>query len=641
MAISLPQNFYVEKITLPVTAGAVNIYLSNAPTADSGILVISPRNSSKREIVRYTAKGADGSGDFVTVTLANRGLGGTTDQTHAIDEPVYMNVTAEHFDEIDQAIEQINQSGALDASTTTKGVSKLSVAPVDSQDPIAVGDNDPRIPSADSAAAAAGTVGTPSDTNRFVTQDTIWKEFDQEQALQDGIIQCGQAITTGNRNRVVQSWVPTFPKIRGVNLYKAADTGTFGGDVVVELFADNAGDPDTTILASVTISNADWQLIDVGEFEAVFSTEYQTLTVGDTYWVSVRCSTADSSNHINLGTDSTSSYTDGEMKFENPADGFVSQSADLYFRTLRGITGLIRGQLVQEFTATGTWNKIEGATAVIVEVWGAGGNGGSGASGSSPDGGGSAGGGGAYKKDFFAAKDIEDSVAVTVGSTNGESSQFGDHAIAYGGGAGRTASNSTDWGGGGGGGQLGQGQAGVADSANFPSNAALGGAPSVNPSRSESFGSWFDSFDNTGFGGGAAGHDRHGGSAYYGGGGGGSNGPWNGGNSFYGGGGGGGGGNSSSTTSGNGGGNGSWGGNGGGAAGGSGSTGQDGANGGPFQGGGGGTGGAAGVAGGRGGDGGIAGGGGGGGGYDTDLGGGSNGGGGAGGPGFVRVITIF
>jgi hypothetical protein len=418
MAISLPQNFFQEKITLPVSAGATNIYISNAPTADSGILVLSPANSSKREIVRFTAKGSDGSGAFITVTAANRGLGGTTDQSHSIDEPVFMNVTAEHFAEIDTAIEAINTNGALDASSTTKGIAKLSVAPVDPADPKAVGDNDPRIPNADVTAALLGTQSAPSASNRFITEETLWKEIDQEQSVQDSSIQSGQADTIGNRNNIVQSFTPSFDKIRGVKLNKQADAGTFVGDVVVELFANDAGNPDTaTVLATRTITNAEWVTIKEGEFEVLFTTEYTTMVVGDIYWIRVSTSTADSSNYINLGTDSGASYTDGELKFNNTTDGYVSQAADLYFKTLRGYTGLIRGLDIQEFSFSGVWKKPEGVTKgpVIVEIWGAGGSGGATKSLNDSYAYSTGGGGGAYVRMVMDIADLDATETVTVG----------------------------------------------------------------------------------------------------------------------------------------------------------------------------------------------------------------------------------
>lgn len=62
--------------------------------------------------------------------------------------------------------------GANDwASATNYGISKLSVAPASSTAPIAVGDNDTRIPTAAQIAAMAGTSGTPGSTNKFATEN--------------------------------------------------------------------------------------------------------------------------------------------------------------------------------------------------------------------------------------------------------------------------------------------------------------------------------------------------------------------------------------------------------------------------------------------------------------------------------------
>jgi hypothetical protein len=74
-------------------------------------------------------------------------------------------------------------AGGADASTTVKGISKLSVAPVSPTAPIAVGDNDARLPtaaqvgyiptSAQKDGLAATT--TPATTNLFVTQKDFQK----------------------------------------------------------------------------------------------------------------------------------------------------------------------------------------------------------------------------------------------------------------------------------------------------------------------------------------------------------------------------------------------------------------------------------------------------------------------------------
>lgn len=63
-------------------------------------------------------------------------------------------------------------SGAPDASTTVKGIIKTSVAPASPTSPIAVGDNDPRVPTSSQTAALVGnnTDIAVSASNKMVTQ---------------------------------------------------------------------------------------------------------------------------------------------------------------------------------------------------------------------------------------------------------------------------------------------------------------------------------------------------------------------------------------------------------------------------------------------------------------------------------------
>lgn len=149
--MNLPQDFFrTEVSTKWNTTIAGNFYISTLPTPENGYLVINPLSASKREIVRYTGKGTDGGGNYITIAAdADRGLGGTTAQTHEIGEPVRMNITSLHWQEVQDAVDAIVAAGAENASTTQKGFSKLSVAPASATEPIAVGTNDPRVPDAD------------------------------------------------------------------------------------------------------------------------------------------------------------------------------------------------------------------------------------------------------------------------------------------------------------------------------------------------------------------------------------------------------------------------------------------------------------------------------------------------------------
>jgi len=68
-------------------------------------------------------------------------------------------------------IDGVAIAGAPKATETVYGITKLSVAAVSPTAPIAVGDNDGRIPSQTENDALVGTSGTPSSTNKYVTND--------------------------------------------------------------------------------------------------------------------------------------------------------------------------------------------------------------------------------------------------------------------------------------------------------------------------------------------------------------------------------------------------------------------------------------------------------------------------------------
>lgn len=65
----------------------------------------------------------------------------------------------------------VDPSGAVHATTVVEGIVFMSTSPASSTHPIAVSDNDPRVPTQAENDALAGT-GTPSGSNKFVTADT-------------------------------------------------------------------------------------------------------------------------------------------------------------------------------------------------------------------------------------------------------------------------------------------------------------------------------------------------------------------------------------------------------------------------------------------------------------------------------------
>ena len=186
--------------------------------------------------------------------------------------------------------------------------------------------------------ALAGSSGVPSSTNKFVTQDnTSSATTDQTQTTQNGTVELGEANATTKKNKIAQSFIPTKTKIRGVNLYKSADLGTFTGTVTVSLQADNSGSPSGSALATKTFTNLQWIALPAGEFEVIFTSEYAGMTAGSLYWVVIETSTSDNSNHPNLGVNTAGGYSNGSVKFNNSTDGWTAVATiDLYFSTIEG-----------------------------------------------------------------------------------------------------------------------------------------------------------------------------------------------------------------------------------------------------------------------------------------------------------------
>lgn len=195
------QNFYKETLKENWGVGTGNFYVSSKPSITSGYLVISPNSSILREIVKYTAVGTDSKGDYVTIS--QRGLGGTTAQEHFTGEPIRMNLTAEHwkelidgkidvvagYDSVQDIIDYINSvgiAGAPNASETVKGIGEVATeTQIDagtttgetgaillvSPNNLAESKYNLQLPTANEKLAMQGTGGTPSNTNRFLTDD--------------------------------------------------------------------------------------------------------------------------------------------------------------------------------------------------------------------------------------------------------------------------------------------------------------------------------------------------------------------------------------------------------------------------------------------------------------------------------------
>ena len=114
-------------------------------------------------------------------------------------------------------------SGGADASTTVKGISKLSTAPVSGTNPIAVGDNDTRVPTQNENDALVGTSGTAvSSSNKLVDN----------------------ADTTGTGLIVRSSVTNALPKPTDIQVFSTAGNYTWtkpSGVIEVEVYAIGGG----------------------------------------------------------------------------------------------------------------------------------------------------------------------------------------------------------------------------------------------------------------------------------------------------------------------------------------------------------------------------------------------------------------
>lgn len=248
MGISTIENFYKETITRAITlTGATNIYVSALPTPDEGYVVISPSSSSLREIVYYTAKGTDGNGSYLTVTADNRGLGGTTAQTHIIGEPIRMNVTAEHIKEISDALDQIVAAGAQDATATIKGISKGA-----SETEIGI------VQEATDAQVAAGTAIGSTGAKLFVTPAKLATKLNSISDVVDDGYSLSDTLVHSN-DAAVDTYSANFVKVKEIRIdkyintvrvkytiSKVSGTGNITGQLYlngVPIFADSGSSP--------------------------------------------------------------------------------------------------------------------------------------------------------------------------------------------------------------------------------------------------------------------------------------------------------------------------------------------------------------------------------------------------------------
>lgn len=113
--------------------------------------------------------------DFAHILQINNLVNGTTnlDASDPLEYDGTATISTANQLATKAYVDGVAISGSPDSSTTVKGIGRVSVTPVSAATPIFVGDNDPRVPTQAENDALQGTVGSPSNTNRYITGDDV------------------------------------------------------------------------------------------------------------------------------------------------------------------------------------------------------------------------------------------------------------------------------------------------------------------------------------------------------------------------------------------------------------------------------------------------------------------------------------
>jgi hypothetical protein len=140
-------------------------------------------------------------------------------------------------------VDGVAVAGGADASTTVKGINKMSVAPASPTAPIAVGDNDGRVPTQAENDALVGTSGTAvSSSNKLVDAADV-----SSAAASGKIVRAsGTALPALDGSALTGN-----PALNGANFTNVAPPSFVAG-VLTDLATTTAGNNDVTITTTFT-----------------------------------------------------------------------------------------------------------------------------------------------------------------------------------------------------------------------------------------------------------------------------------------------------------------------------------------------------------------------------------------------------
>lgn len=179
-------------------------------------------------------------------------------------------------------------AGAPDASTTTKGIVKMSVAPVSQANPVAVGDNDPRLFQEESYIAGEG-ISVDSAVAIAVTAEGIVSSTTIDNAASMNATKTPTGTTWYAQSFVVPADVIRLRSFRvhygtGVSnslTWRLRSTLT-GADIITGTIGDGAGNGDRsfTVSPDIAVTPGDTFQLVIGGASAVFINTTTTSTYG-------------------------------------------------------------------------------------------------------------------------------------------------------------------------------------------------------------------------------------------------------------------------------------------------------------------------------------------------------------------------
>lgn len=198
----------------------------------------------------------------------------------------------------------LNPGAVPDASTTVKGIGKVSVAPVSPTSPIFVGDNDTRVPTQGENDALVGPSGTPSTTNPYENVNDSSNAVIQTSTTISFTAATKTIADSGNGFVTSDFWPGSSITVSG----SVANNSTFtivsvaaGAIVVAETVVDGVAGPSVT-LTSVKANKIARRILNGNVVVVTEAPGNNTANAASTGFVTAAIAAAPSAPYIKLST---------------------------------------------------------------------------------------------------------------------------------------------------------------------------------------------------------------------------------------------------------------------------------------------------------------------------------------------------